>query len=73
MENKVRAVTMKEILIDAIVGHGVGGSYEFAEAMTKAGLARFTGNQHNPEWQWNRDTLTFLSEDQLYDMYRSLP
>lgn len=58
-----------ELLIDGIVGAGFGGSVAFAQAATLEGYATFTGNQHNPEWQWRRSRLEQLDQDQLLGIY----
>jgi len=36
-------------MIFAIIGRGFCGNYRLAQKYTDLGLARFTGNQHNPE------------------------
>ena len=58
----------KYILIDAIVGKGLGYNY-FAELMVKRGLAEFTGNQWNPDWAWNRQALDKLTTLELEEIY----
>lgn len=43
--------------------------YDFGEAMIKIGAARFTGNQHNEDWKWNREYFANMSESQLVTFY----
>lgn len=52
------------LLVDAIIGRGFG-SMEFANQAVNFGLARFTGNQWNEDWEWDRRTLSQLGEDEL--------
>lgn len=59
----------KPILIDAIVGRGFI-SMDEAEHYTRVGLARFTGNQHNAEWQWERRKLEALTFELLLSIYQ---
>ena len=54
----------KTLLIDAICGSGFG-TIQFAIEMEKMGYARFTGNQWNEDWEWDKDMLTTLSIEQL--------
>lgn len=58
----------KFILIDAIIGRGFP-TMVFADKMEKAGLARWTGDQHNPEWEWDRGKLKALNLDELDEIY----
>jgi hypothetical protein len=32
-------------------------------------FTKFVGNQWNPEWDWNRNKLSQLSEEELYQFY----
>jgi hypothetical protein len=57
----------KELLIDAIVGAGFP-TMEFAIQMEKSGLARFSGNQWNEDWEWRRDALNKLDNNFLLEM-----
>lgn len=52
------------LLVDAIVGAGFA-SMEHAMANEAGGLVRFTGNQWNPDWSWNREALARLPEADL--------
>ena len=61
----------KVILVDAVMGAGFP-SMDFADEMTKRGLARFTGNQWNEEWRWNRDSLEKLSDIGLLTLYNRI-
>lgn len=36
------------------------------------GLTEFCGNQHNPNWRWDRDTLNEMSYDQLAVIWEKL-
>ena len=58
----------KTLLIDAIIGKSFP-SMEYAERMVKDGFATFTGNQWNPDWEWNREKLEALTEAELKDIY----
>ena len=58
------------LFLDAIIGVGV--TREISEHAVKGGLARFTGNQHNESWEWNRRILETLSNDTLQELYTSL-
>lgn len=60
------------LFVDAIVGVGFPGPYEVAERATRGGLARFTGNQHNEEWTWDRPALESLALETLQTLYVSL-
>lgn len=59
------------MLIHAIVGCGFG-TWRFAEEMTQRGLARFTGNQWNEDWEWERGGLERLSDQELEELYERL-
>lgn len=58
----------KNLLIDAMIGRGL--AYEFAVEMVKRGLARWTGNQHNESWAWNRHELEKLDVQELQSLYK---
>jgi len=47
------------MLVDAIIGRGFK-SIAHAEEMTRLELAYFSGDQHNPEWKWEREILKTL-------------
>lgn len=61
----------KDLLLDAVVGRGLK-SYAVAIEMQKKGLAVFTGNQHNPDWKWDKSKLKELPLYELEDLYTSL-
>lgn len=62
---------MKTLLIDAIVGVGFP-AVTLALECEKVGMARFTGNQYNPSWEWNRLALYKCSEEQLQELYQGV-
>lgn len=35
-------------------------------------LYQFCGTGHNPDWEWNKDELLKLTEDELYCFYQML-
>lgn len=55
-------------LVDAIIGRGFLSCGD-AEFYARDGLAYFSGNQHNPEWTWDRTRLAGLSSDHLLTIY----
>ena len=59
------------LFIDAIVGVGFPHEQVGVDA-ERGGLARFTGNQHNPDWAWNRRILETLSTETLQELYLGL-
>lgn len=61
----------KEDLINMICG-GPMPPMEMCDRMTQDGIMKFTGNQHNPDWKWNRDWLAQGSEINLAGIYREL-
>ena len=61
----------KGVLVDAIVGAGLP-SITFATKAERAGLATFTGNQHNESWVWNRAALGEADIDALHDLYLTI-
>jgi len=63
---------LKCLLVDAIIGRGVGGDMAFADNMTKQGYAEFTGNQWNEDWGWKRSALETLDLDELDGLYAQL-
>ena len=62
----------KEQIIDSLVGHGVGLPLTSIQRATELGLVRFTGNQWNEEWQWNREALAECSAEDLQRLYEHL-
>lgn len=61
-----------ELLVDAICGAGFGGSMTTAVTAEQQGLAKFTGNQHNPDWEWRRDALSALALNVLEELYAAI-
>ena len=59
-----------ELLVDAIVGVGV--PLLLAHEFEKTGMVVFTGNQHNPMWDWKRRALEACSTEALQELYGSL-
>lgn len=55
---------MKELLIDSIILRGVSDMRTCIE-LTHLGYMRFTGNQWNEDWSWNREALERLSVEEL--------
>lgn len=63
-------ITDKNLIIDAIIGKGfyhINGYHpnDFADV----GLAVFTGNQWNEDWEWNKEELKQLSTEELNSIY----
>ena len=56
-----------ELLIDAICGKRF--TMKQMCEFEKMGLARFSGNQHNPDWKIIRSKVQSLSESGLRTMY----
>lgn len=69
-ERKARMgrTTDRNMLTDAIIGKGFP-TIDFALKMTKHGLARFNGNQHNESWVWDRAALEKLDLEILRSLY----
>lgn len=63
---------MKTLVIDAIVGIGFAGQITLASECERAGLAEFTGNQHNPDWEWRRNQLEKIDLEKLQELYTAL-
>ena len=61
----------RELLINAISGAGFP-SMDFAIQEERCGLAHFTGNQMNPKWEWNRETLRGLKIESLETIYDTI-
>lgn len=57
----------KQEAIDAICGRPF--SYGTAEVLVKYGYMKFTGNQHNENWEWERSKLKEQSLDRLNRLY----
>ena len=60
-----------QLLTDAIVGRPPVCMTE-CENLTKAGFMRFTGDQHNPDWAWNRSEVESLSLESKKYLYEHL-
>ena len=66
----------RRVIIDAL--HGIGVPYGHGDSLVNLGRARYTGDQHNPDWEWDEtwiDTqstldLTNLYADILYGKYK---
>lgn len=56
------------MLVDAICGAGFP-SMEYAQQATSAGFARYTGNQWNPDWEWDRKQLETFNKHELQVIY----
>lgn len=60
----------KKILIDAIIGSGLGSyPYNDISYFVKQGLVTYTGNQWNASWEWNREELKKLTVYLLQKIY----
>jgi hypothetical protein len=57
----------KSFLINAIIGQGFT-SFDLS-GLEKAGLVRYTGNQWNEDWEWNRSELEKLDTETLEKIY----
>jgi len=55
------------ILIDAICG--CSPSIEVCDRLANAGFMRFTGNQWNERWDWDRTAINSMSSTQLTELY----
>lgn len=58
----------RSIIIDAICGAGFKTMQNAIDA-EKMGMAKFVGNQWNPDWAWNRDWLKAKSDIELENIY----
>lgn len=61
--------TLHELMVHAVIGKGFKCDYTDEGQMEKRGLARFTGNQHNEKWDWNKDALDRLPTTELVKLY----
>ena len=65
-------IPLTEMLLDAIVGAGFPDD-AFGLRCVAHGVARFTGNQHNEDFTWDRDALrASMPEDELQLLYYSI-
>lgn len=61
------------MLVHAILGRGlVGFSHGMLEEMTRRGFARFTGSQHNENWELDGEALRKLDDATLEKLYLAL-
>jgi len=58
-----------QLFIDALVGIGTG-NLEVSMALAEQGFIRFSGNQHN--WEWNIGVLGELKLNTLKELYAGL-
>lgn len=59
----------RQVLIHAIFGRGVPVSRE--DEFVNKGMAAFTGNQHNPRWDWTIG-IEKLTDDELLALYKEI-
>lgn len=64
-------IDTKMLIVDAIKGRGLL-TWDSSEECVRLGLARYTGNQHNMDWDWNRGALEMMDEDWLIKLYEKL-
>ena len=64
--------TEKQMLVDAICGRGFL-SYGDADHYVEQGMAKFTGNQWNENWDWIAAKLHALSNIELKEIYHREP
>ena len=58
-----------KMLIDAIVGQGPPIDLNACLELENKGWLRFTGNQHNPSWEWDAKKLKDMSHQDLVLVY----
>ena len=61
----------QQLFCDAVCGVGVP-QLTLALECERVGLASFSGDQHNPEWRWDRKALWKVSVEQLQELYEGL-
>jgi hypothetical protein len=61
----------KEMVIDALCGANFP-TMDIANKYTRMKLARFSGNQWNEAWEWERGQLIHLEVEQLQDLYEQI-
>lgn len=59
------------LYVDALIGRGFPTMTLAVEA-TKQGLARFTGNQWNEAWEWDRKALESQPEASVKALYETV-
>lgn len=66
-----KAARMKMLVIDAICGVGFP-TQPLAVAVEQQGMAIFTGSKGAPSWEWNRNALAKVRDEQLQELYEAL-
>ena len=61
----------KQLVVDAIMGIGFP-SVVMAQECERVGLAQFSGDQWNPDWQWIRTRVEAIELDKLQELYEGL-
>jgi len=59
---------IKQLMIHAVMGKAFLSCAD-AIQMENKGFAKFSGNQHNESWAWNKEALGKLSTEELVDLY----
>lgn len=62
---------MKMLLIDALCGVGIPGMI-LGQKCEEAGLAKYTGDQHDMRWEWDRQVLVGVAIEQLQELYQAM-
>jgi len=60
---------IKQLMIHAVMGRAFLNCAD-ASQMENKGFAKFSGNQHNESWAWNKEALGKLSTEELVDLYK---
>jgi hypothetical protein len=60
----------KEDLINMICG--TQPTMEQCTELTSNGIMEFCGNQHNPDWKFDREMLDTFSEIDLFSLYNEI-
>jgi hypothetical protein len=58
-----------DMLVNAIAGAGFP-TMELADEFTKRGMAKFTGNQWNEKWEWDKSAIAALPDAMLLAIYQ---
>ena len=53
-----------------LVKQAIPRDWGICDECEKAGVMRFTGNQHNPSWTYEDSYLDGLSEESLWGLYQ---
>ena len=56
-------------VINMICGAHLNGGMTECQQLQDAGFMVFCGNQHNPDWRWDRHKLNTLDDKALYEIY----